>query len=967
MKEKVQRSKFRLKRDFIEILWCLGIFLFFNISTSHIAAQTPIASLTLNNPAEFEIKGGETQVFSVLLSKDQTARVEIVQNGIDVSLTAINPEGVQFIETETPSGLFGNDLILVTAEKTGEYKVTVNPANPRSKLGKYTISLAEIRPTVTEDFEINKVAKEITKLAEETYYAKSRGTVEGRHEALAKWDKIIELSKIKKDKVWKGIALTAKGLLYETLGDLQNCLEVHLQSLQIWQELGNRQYEGASVNNIGTVYGDLGEHEKAIQNFNRAIEIQRELGNLESEGIYLNNIAYSYSQLKNYDEAEKFYRRALELKRDNTSERGQRSLAATINNLGKTLVLKGDFQKGIEFLQQSLELRQKLDDRWGVANSLLNLGKAQTDFGYKTEGFKNILEANKRAAELGDRQMEAQTFYLLAVAESERQNFDKAIENVRKGLELIEKIRGELVGSQTRYAYFSTVQDFYELYTDLLVTNFQKTKDKTFALKALEMSERSRSRSLIELLQEAKVDFKQGINADLLEKLRESQDELNEKYIARQRVLSGKPKAEEVAEINNQIINLNANIQDLQTRIKRENPKYSDLTEGKTISAAQIQKLLDNDTVLLEYKLGEKRSFLWTVTKSSVEIFTLPSRQIIEEKARNFYNLINENNISRQTELQKLSKELSEILFSPFNSNISGKRLAIVSDGFLQYTPFQALRNPVSPDKFLADNYEIVILPSASVLAQLRENNVRKNVHSKTIAIFADPVFDLKDARVSNRSNSENLKQMAELKQVMRDFNFGENLPRLLFSRQEARNISNILGENQSDVSIDFDASVKNLENSDLSEYKILHFATHGFLNTSRPEFSGLVFSLYDKNGQKQDGFLSLNDIYNLEVSSDLVVLSACQTALGKEVRGEGLIGLSRGFLFAGSKSIVASLWKVDDSATAEFMKLFYRNLLEKKLPATSALQQAKLEMKKIPRYKSPFYWSAFTLLGDWK
>ncbi len=168
-------------------------------------------------------------------------------------------------------------------------------------------------------------------------------------------------------------------------------------------------------------------------------------------------------------------------------------------------------------------------------------------------------------------------------------------------------------------------------------------------------------------------------------------------------------------------------------------------------------------------------------------------------------------------------------------------------------------------------------------------------------------------------------------------------------------------------MNTDFDASLENLDDAELSNYRILHFATHGLLNTKRPELSGLVLSIYDKKGKQQDGFLSLNDIYNLDLDSEMVVLSACQTALGKDVRGEGLIGLSRGFLYAGSKRIVASLWKVDDAATAEFMSRFYKNHLQNKMSASAALRQAKIEMKKIPRYKSPFYWSAFTLLGEWK
>ncbi len=955
------RLKQNFSKQFLRILTSqLFILFLFNIFSN---AQTQPINLDLNKQSEYEIKGGETHLFSVILTENQTARVELVQNGVDVSLSAENPSGEIFIETETPSGFFGDDLILVTAVETGVYKILVTPANPRAASGKYIILLKEIRQSVPEDFAINEAARKLTKLAEETNIARAKGTIEGRREALAKWREVVELSKIKKDRVWEGIALISSGLIYEQLGEIQNALEVYLQSLNIWQEIGNRQYEGSAINNIGIIYNDVGEFDKAVANYQQAIKIQREIGNRQSEGISLNNLAFAYMRSENYVEAEKFYKQSLEIKREDESPRGQRSVAVTLNNLGRTFSLKGETEKGIELLQQALDLRRKIDDRWGVANSLLNLGRVRIDVGKKDDGFTNIEEANLRAKTLGDRRMEAESLYLLAVSEENRGNLEKAIENVRNGLEIVEQIRGELVGSTVRYAYFSTVQNFYELYIDLLVSGFQKTKNKTFITKALEISERSRSRSLIELLQEAKVNFRQGIDENSLEKLRNLQHELNNKYNFRQRLLSEEAKPAETEKIADEINDLNIKIQLLNIEIRRKNPRFSDLTEGKTISADEFQNLIDDETVLLEYKLGERRSFLWIVTNKSIELNILPPRREIEEKAGKFYNLIVENKRAEQENRLSAAADLSRILLSPAASRISGKRIAVVGESILQYLPFSALPIPGSQTKFLADENEIVVLPSASVLAQLRENSVESKLNNKTIAIFADPVFDINDSRIIKNKNP----QTSDNQTVIRDSAFAENLPRLLASRQEAKNISNFSNSDKTIIKTDFDASVSNITNENLADYRILHFATHGILNTSRPAFSGLYFSLFDRNGQPQKGFLTLEDIYNLELSSDLIVLSACQTALGKDIRGEGLIGLSRAFLYAGSHRVVASLWKVDDVATAEFMRLFYRNHLEKNLPASTALQQAKIEMKKIPRYRSPFYWSAFTLLGDWK
>ncbi|MEZ5344173.1 MAG: CHAT domain-containing protein [Pyrinomonadaceae bacterium] len=938
--------------------------------SSGLFGQTAPKKLALNSPIVSEIQGGETQTFLLSIEANKTARVEIVQNGIDVSLTATDPKGEKYIETETPSGLYGNDLILVTAKEAGEYTVGVQPADPRSRPGKYTITLKLVRQTVPEDFLINDAAKNITKTAYEADAAKYRGTVEGRREALAKWRKIAELSKIKKDRVWEGVAYISYGLIHDTLGEFQNALDAYLLSLEIWRELGNDQYVASALNNLGVVYHDIGEFEKAVFYYNQAIELQRRKGDIKSVGIYLNNLGNLYADLTEYDKAEKFYLDSLEIKREDDSVRGKRSLGATVNNLGKLLTRKGNYEKGIAYLVEGLEIRKSVDDKWGEANSLLNVGKARWESGDKAEAFENLKVSNEYSRALGDRQMEAESFYLLAVAERERGNIDKALEDVSRGLDLVEQIRSELVGSRARYSYLSTVHEFYELYTDLLVSRYEKTSSQADLAKSLQISERSRSRSLIELLEEAKVNFRQGIDVELLARLKDVQDELENKYGTRQGLLRGNAKPEQIAKVESEINDLNSEIQALQGRIRRENPKYSDLTQGRTVYLAEIQNLLDDETVFIEYKLGEKRSFAWIVTKNAVDISILPPRKEIEQKAREYYNLVVANDSVQNPRSDQLARDLGKSLLAPFSERISNKRLAIVADGVLQYTPFSSLILPNENERGaveVIEENEIVMLPSASVLEQLRESEKTYDGTKKSVAVFADPVFDAKDPRISGVVEVSNKTGNTGLTEVLRDFKIGETLPRLLFSRQEARDISAFLDPESSAVSLDFEASITNLENESLANYRILHFATHGLLNTTNPELSGLVFSLYDQSGRPRDGFLSLNDIYNLKISGDMVVLSACQTALGKDIRGEGLVGLSRGFLYAGANRVIASLWKVDDSATAEFMKRFYRNHLAEGLPASAALREAKLEMRKIPRYRSPYYWSAFTLLGEWQ
>ncbi len=923
------------------------------------AQDTP--TLVLSQQIEREIKGGEKHFFTVEIGTNQTAKIEIEQKGIDVSLAAIKPDGERFIESESPSGLLGKDSILVTAAADGAYKIEVSPADPKANVGKYKIKLTEIRATIPQDFEINAAAKKITEVANETAVLRQKGTREGRLEALKKFEEVVGLSKIKQDRVWELVAIVSSGLIYEQLGEMQKSLEFYLKGLQISREIGNREYEAAALNNLGNNFRLLGDYEQSVFYLSQALTIDREIGDRQGEAIVLNNLANCYLLLGDLTKAEELQRQSLPIRREIKDRRGEGN---SLNNLGLVFARRGDDGKAIDFFGQALVVRREIGDRQGEAISLRNLGKSFWNLNDKTKSAENFAESNKIAKQLGDRRVEADSFYWLARVERENGNLPKAIENLENGLAIIEQIRGEIISPELRTAYFSTVQQFYEFYTDLLVSRYEKSKTEEDLALTLQTSERARTRGLVELLQEANVNIRQGVDVKMLEQVQDLQNSLNTKYRQRTQAVGRKATDEQVAKITNEINVLTTQLADLQTKIRRENPRYADLTQGAAISAKEIQNLLDDETVLLEYKLGETRSFLWFVTKDSIKIFTLPARKEIETIAKDFYASIISRDKTQEANTAELSKKLTEILLAPVGSEIKNKRLAIVADGVLQFIPFAALKIPISKLQLpnLIESSEIVVLPSASVLAELRRNSGTKQTPAKTLAIFADPIFDANDARLTNKSSEKS----TQLGKVLRDFNLGENLPRLLSSRIEAKNISAFVPKNQADLNIDFDANRENATSENLANYRILHFATHGFLDTSRPELSGLVLSLYDKNGKPQDGFLRLNQIYNLNLNSDLIVLSACQTALGKDVRGEGLIGLTRGFMYAGAKRIVASLWKVDDAATAEFMKRFYQNLLQKNLSPVAALRAAQIEIKQIPRFRAPYFWAGFTLQGEW-
>ena len=288
------------------------------------------------------------------------------------------------------------------------------------------------------------------------------------------------------------------------------------------------------------------------------------------------------------------------------------------------------------------------------------------------------------------------------------------------------------------------------------------------------------------------------------------------------------------------------------------------------------------------------------------------------------------------------------------------ERILVVSEGTLQLVPFGVLPDPGGRGDApmpLIVKHEIANLPSASTLAVLRRELARRPSPPHVLAVLADPVFDRYDERV----------QKLELPPITQDeVDLGRKFRRLLFSRQEAEEISEHLPASEKMLALDFRASKKTAISGVLARYQIVHLSTHAVLDQTHPELSALVFSLLDEHGQSQDGFLRLHEIYNLRLPVDMVVLSACQSLVGSEIRGEGLVGLSRGFMYAGAKSIVASLWSVDDRSTKELMKRFYQGILgAKPLGPAAALRAAQVAMWRDGHWK-PYHWAGFVLQGEW-
>jgi CHAT domain-containing protein len=462
------------------------------------------------------------------------------------------------------------------------------------------------------------------------------------------------------------------------------------------------------------------------------------------------------------------------------------------------------------------------------------------------------------------------------------------------------------------------------------------------------------------------------------------------------RLLNAGASEGELAAVAKEIDTLITERDQVDAQIRDKSPHYAALTQPQPSSLKEIQQLLDENTLLLEYALGAERSYLWAVTRTGLQSYELPGRDTIEKTARSVYDLL----ISRQPAPDQTEKQrdaqywrqasaLSRMLLQPVAGQLCAKRLLIVADGVLQYihfgalpapeggrakgNPQSAIRNPQSPTPMIV-KHEIVYLPSASMLAVLRRETEKRSPAPKTIAVLADPVFEADDLRVlaaQGKLKSSAQQQVVSTRSPQTSSGQGLtrggiNLSGLPSTRREAEAIRRVAPADGM-FALGFDANRAKAISPDLRQYRIVHFATHGTLDSQNPELSAIVLSLVDKQGRPQDGFLRLHDIYNLNLPAELVVLSACDSALGREIEGEGLVGLTRGFMYAGAARVVASLWKVDDEATAELMAQFYQRMLNDRMAPAAALREAQIAIWRQPRWNAPYYWAAFVMQGEWK
>jgi CHAT domain-containing protein/Tfp pilus assembly protein PilF len=770
-------------------------------------------------------------------------------------------------------------------------------------------------------------------------------------------------------------------VMYQGRGQFQEAEKYYLEAKDLDEKYFPRsKYLARTLEDLGVLFDQEGDLSRSEAYERKALSIANRLG---PQSPYVADVLASLADcLLEQNEtlqAERYEKRALAI-REKSARHGL-SVAYSLSTLGRIARIRRNLALAQDYYRRALAIAVKVDapnlDR---SHFLIGLASVLRD----RQDFVAAEKIYRQAAAILEREDpgsidRADTLADLAGTVARQNRLDEAEQLYRQALSEFENQTSHLgYVENTRSRYRSEHLRYYQDFIDLLLA-------QGHIQQAFEVTEAARARTLLDMLARARVELDQDANPIIRRRHRELQGLLTAESEFRVRILSQPHSPEQLQDIDAKIQDLLLRLQEVEAQLRATHPAYTAMTEARPLSAVEIQKLLDPNTLLLEYSLGDDNSYVWAVTSTSLHAYPLSKRSEIEAAAHNVYRLLTARNrhikpvdLNRsEAEYRAASNRLARILLQPVTHLLGERRLIIVADGVLEYIPFSALPEPVGgkANLPLVLKHEVVNLPSGSVLAELRRQRINRPSAQYGAAVLADPVFDPNDDRLKEEKRKRSplsLKYSLGDTQLTRSaFDLGLTrdgkfyLSRLLYTRKEANAViaATISGKNI--AALDFNASRAFAMSGALARYRIIHFATHGILNNKHPELSGLVLSLVDKNGKSQRGFLKLQDVYTLKLTADLVVLSGCETGLGEHINGEGIVGLTRAFMYAGANRVVASLWSVSDMATASFMADFYDAMERKGMPPAAALRRAQIEMWREKRWHSPYFWAAFQLQGE--
>ena len=745
------------------------------------------------------------------------------------------------------------------------------------------------------------------------------------------------------------------GVIADERGDLTKAEDYHRQALTIEENLvpASRDVAGTLIN-LGTVAEERGDLPGAEEFDLRALAIEQKLApnNLDVAAI-LENLGVVAHDHKNLDSAERYYQRALTIRQKLAPD--SLDLAQTLDNLGGISKDRGDFGYAQKYHEQSLSIEKK------VAPSGLNFAETLHYLGDLALDQGNLVLAqryNQRALVIAQKLApgsldEATTLYSLGLGLQKTGEITAATHQFAKAVDALETQTAHLGGTEEiRSSFRAKFATWYLHYEDILLTE-NRPQD------AFQVSERCRARSFLRMLAERDLAFANDVTLEFQRARKRNAAEYDrvQSQIAE---LSPAKDQRKIDELLGRLRELSGEREQIAGQIKKTSPHFASLQFPEPLDPDRTRQVLDPGTTLLSYSVGEDHTILFVVQPAGSEpglsVFTVPVKEKdLQRKVEQFRRLIEQRRSGSDHDMMASSRGIYDLLLKPAESLVTrSDRLLIVPDGPLQVLPFAALLR--NPDQYLIEWKPLHTVVSATVYAELKKT--RPAVENKDVELVA-----FGDPHIPESKNSLERSANAELRFASeRGFTFG----RLPFSRKEVQGIAALYPQH-SRIYLAGDATEEHAKALGRN-VRYIHFATHGLLDERFPLNSALVLTIPEKAAEGQEnGLLQAWEIFEqVRIDADLVALSACNSGLGQQMTGEGLIGLTRAFHYAGARSVLASLWSVDDFRTMQLMEHFYRRLRAGS-PKDEALRQAQSDLLHSHSSSSPYYWAAFSLSGDWR
>ncbi len=771
--------------------------------------------------------------------------------------------------------------------------------------------------------------------------------------ALNCFDRAFELARDTGRKGAEAAVRTGRGVLYVRRGEFKNALTEFQEAERINRgdpDL-DKVYTRKVLIHIGAVHSSLGQPEEAMDKYQqvlRASEQAGDKGGIANTLVLIGQVDLMSGQTQ---QALANFQKALKLALDGNNIR---QMGSAFHFIGVAQLKLGQLPEAVRSLQAALPLREKTD-RLNTALTQQKLGETYQAQGDMESAGSLLHKALRITGETGDSYFQAPIHFDLAKLERQQGRLDEALASIEQAIKILESVRYDLTDDRLRTSFLASRRSYYDFYVHLLMELDRREPDHNYKDQALAKSEMGRSRALLDLLTEARFELTRGISTELREKEKDVRARLSQiqrqlaDELSRETI---RPSVVHELEVRRQ--ETEKQQQELEQRIKNKYPFYAQLRYPSPLKREEIQKLLQPDEALLEYSLGEDGGYLFVVTTGGLAVrpLNLSSAQIGEEVATVRDALEHQGKLS--TSYLRAAHRLYAELVAPAKAELQGRhRLLIAPDGVLYHLAFEALldrqANQEAECHFLIEDWAVSYVPSASVLSSLSQEIPPATAGGdppKRLIAFA-PIYGQPATEGQTRNAGPEMEPGARQ---------GAPLPELEGARQEVAEISRLYAEPDRTVYEGPKASRENFMRTGLRTAS-LHFAGHGTLDEAHPERSSLEFT---------DGSLRVDDIFNLELSANLVVLSACRTA-GKVVTGEGLVGLTRAFLYAGARSVVVTLWQAVDTSARDLMVRFYGDL-GRNGDKAEALRQAKLAViehgRRAGKLDRPYYWAPFILVG---